>query len=1080
MTTPPVNFTVLKPRSLDEAVACFARAPTGRSARFVAGGTALQLEWANGIAAPATLIALGDIADLKGITHSSDTVRIGALTPLGELERDRDFGSTVPLLKAAIDSVAAPSVRHLATLGGNVAGRTGCLLPALLALDATLIGIGAQGTWQRSLHDWLSTAATPGEIITTVEVPTMRDDWRWTALKIARRAAFSPSVIGIAGLIQLRAGRIRVARLAVGGGSVPPARLVHAEAWLKTQAWDAVDWTSLHGHLSAEINAPDDAFRSARYRRLAASNALVSGLGGPLPGHRHPRDRSTRASAALPGEIRLGRLTQPARWHARPDGAAKIAGSFRYLTDHRTPAMLVGRILRAGHAHARILSIDITRAEALPGVVAVVTHRDIPGRNAFGIIVQDQPALCHDVVRYEGDAVAAVAAVDAATADAALALIDVHYEPLPVVTDPQAALAPDAPQLHPGGNLQRLIEYARGDVDAAFAACAFTLEECYVTPRQMHGFMETEGGCAAVDADGNLAIHAGGQHALRDRQQLARIFALPEEKIRVVTSPTGGAFGGKDELTVQPALGLLALKARRPVRLQLSRAESVLAGTKRHPMTIRMRTGCAADGRLLAQEVDVLADAGAYASLGPCVLETAMEHAAGTYEIAHVKTRGRLAYTNNGVGGAFRGFGANQMSYAVECQMDRLAALCGLSPVEFRRRNLKRPDLGFFGHPIAPSERLEAMLNAAAASPLWALGPDAREGSADPDEVIGVGMAMNHHGNGLGSLIPDSGGGRLRLAPDGRIEACFTLDEMGQGLLALVVGVVTSELACGRDDVRPVIGDTNGPDSGSTTAARGTYVVWRTLRLAGREFADKLCQAAATILKRDAETLQLGIGGIIERQPVDAVPSTSDATATSIAPSAGGVAAASRVLLSYSTLAAALPADQLPCVDARFDYPTTDYVAGNARLIFASGACVARVAVSRITGEVRVLDLDQRSAAGPVMDVAAYLGQQEGGAVQGIGFTLTEEAVMTQGAYVTRNFDTYLMPSIADAPTRMAVSALEELDAGDDYGPRGVGELGIGAVTPAIANAVFAAIGLCPTTIPISPELILDATAPHP
>jgi CO/xanthine dehydrogenase Mo-binding subunit len=212
---------------------------------------------------------------------------------------------------------------------------------------------------------------------------------------------------------------------------------------------------------------------------------------------------------------------------------------------------------------------------------------------------------------------------------------------------------------------------------------------------------------------------------------------------------------------------------------------------------------------------------------------------------------------------------------------------------------------------------------------------------------------------------------------------------------------------------------------------------------------------------------------------VGAVLVTSDATATSIAPSAGGVAAASRVLLSYSALAAALPVDNLSCVDARFDYPTTDYVAGNARLIFASGACVARVAVSRITGEVRVLDLDQRSAAGPVIDVAAYLGQQEGGAVQGIGFTLTEEAVMTQGAYVTRNFDTYLMPSIADAPAQMAVYALEDLDAGDDYGPRGVGELGIGAVTPAIANAVFAAVGLCPTTLPISPEVILDATAPH-
>jgi len=1109
MTPPAVDFTVRKVRSIREAVECFARAtaplaptaPTAPTARFVAGGTALQLEWVNGIPAPGTLIALGDIADLKGVTRRGDLVRIGALTPLAELERHHHINTTLPLLAAAIQSVAAPSVRRLATLGGNVAGRTGCLLPALLALDATLEGFASSGTWRRSLHDWLSTAATPDEIITAVEVPAMRDDSRWTTRKIGRRATFSPSVIGVAGRIEVNAGRVIIARLAVGGGIVPAARLSRAEAWLETQDARTIEWDKLHQRLTAEINAPDDAFRSARYRRLAGSNALVSGLGGRLPGRRsaHARIRAHAAfdpapapapaappvpapAPAVPGEIQLTRRAHPTRWYPRPDGAAKVAGGFRYLTDHRTPGMLVGRILRAGRAHARILSIDTTRAEALAGVIAVVTHRDVPGLNAFGIIVQDQPALCHDVVRYEGDAVAAVAAVDAATAEAALALIDVRYESLPVVTDPQAALEAGAPRLHAGGNLQRRIDYARGDVDAGFAACTHILDESYVTPRQMHGFMETEGGWASLAADGTLAMHAGGQHAFRDRLQLARILAMPEDKIRVVTSPTGGAFGGKDELTVQPALGLLALKARRPVRLQLSRAESVLAGTKRHPMLIRMRTGCAADGRLLAQEVDVLADAGAYASLGPCVLETALEHAAGTYDIPHVKTCGRLAYTNNGVGGAFRGFGANQMNAAIECQMDRLAALCGLSPVEIRRRNLKRPELGFFGHAIAPSERLGEMLTAAASSPLWrhaqAAEADTVTGAevdtdVDADEVIGVGMAMNHHGNGLGSMIPDSGGGRLRLAPDGRIDACFTLDEMGQGLLALVVGAVSAELGCGRDDARPVIGDTsNGLDSGSTTAARGTYVVWRTLRLAGPVFADKLRAAAAAILGRDAKDLTLGIGGIIERHSTTTVAGNSDLPAESPLSSARGP-----VLLGYSALAAALPADDLPCADAQFDYPRTDYQAGNARLIFTSGACIARVAVSRVTGAVRVLDLDQRSAAGPVVDMAAYLGQLEGGAVQAIGFTLTEDAAMTQGVYLTRNFDSYLMPSIADTPTRMTVYALEALDAGDEYGPRGVGELGIGAVTPAIANAVRNAIGLCPTLSPISPEAILDALA---
>jgi xanthine dehydrogenase D subunit/xanthine dehydrogenase C subunit len=1038
----------LRPQTTAEAVAGAASVPR---ARFVAGGTALQLDWNRGLDAPDLLIALGGISALRGVSADGGVIRIGALTPLGELERDSRLASAVPLLASAIGGVAAPSIRNLATLGGNVAGRTGCLLPALLALDAALVGSGPSGFWRQTLRAWLACEARAGEIIEAIELPATSGGFRWTQRKIGLRAAFTPSVIGVAALIQIEGGRIASARMAIGGGIVAPARLPAAEALLIGKAWDSIDWQALHAVLVAQINAPGDAFRSGRYRSLAASNALVWGLGGPLGAQRLITRPPVPAAAPPPGEILLARLSHPARWHARPDGAEKIAGTFAYLTDHRCEGMLVARILRAGQPHARIVSIDTTRAMALPGVAAVVTHRDVPGLNSFGIVVQDQPALCHDKVRYAGDAVAAVAAVDADTADAALRLIEVIYESIPVVSSAEQALAPGAPRVHAAGNLQRVMDYARGDVDAGFAACTHIVQDIYTTPRQMHGFMETEGGWAAVQPDGVLAVHVGGQHALRDRLQLARILGRPEETLRVVTSPTGGAFGGKDELTVQPALALLALKCGRPVRLQLSRAESVIAGTKRHPMIIRMRTGCDGEGRILAQEVDLLADAGAYASLGPSVMETALEHAAGTYEVANVKTRGRLAYTNNGVGGAFRGFGANQMNYAVECQINRLAELCGLSPVEFRRRNLKRPDgRGYFGHAVAPSERLADMLAAAAASPLWELqGGGAAD--ADREEIIGVGMAMNHHGNGLGSVIPDPGGGRLRLAKDGLIEACFTLDEMGQGLLTSILAIVSAQLGCGREDIRPVVGDTaNGPDSGSTTAARGTFVVWQAARLAAPPFAEQLCAAAGKILGRDADSLTLSVGGVADR------------------------CSGSTLLISYPELANALPDADLPCVDRVFEYPRTGYSAGNARFLFAFGACVARVAVSRITGQVRVLDLDQRSAAGPIMDVGAYLGQQEGGAVQGIGFTLSEDATLRDGVYLTSNFDSYMMPCIADTPERMAVYALEDLDPGDAYGPRGVGELGVGAVTPAIANAVFDAIGMCPTTSPICPESILD------
>jgi CO/xanthine dehydrogenase Mo-binding subunit len=466
-------------------------------------------------------------------------------------------------------------------------------------------------------------------------------------------------------------------------------------------------------------------------------------------------------------------------------------------------------------------------------------------------------------------------------------------------------------------------------------------------------------------------------------------------------------------------------------------------------MRIRMRTGCDADGRMIAQQVDVLSECGAYASLSPGVLETALEHACGSYEIANVRTRGRLAYTNNGICGAFRGFGANQMTFAVECQVARLAEAAMLDPVEMRRRNLRQPgSLGYLGQRVAPTERLVEMLDAAAASDLW---HKPRGLTEDGRIAIGVALAMNHQGNGLGSVVPDAGAGRLRLLPDGRIEAAFGLDEMGQGLVAVVQATVAEALGCDRDDVLPVFGDTaRSPDSGSTTASRGTYVVWKAAALMAPDFSAQLRTAAARVLDRRAEEMVVTPGGLRD------VRANSDDLA-----------------ISFATLAARLAPEKLPHADCAFEFPKTDWQRGNARFIFAFGATLARIAVDRVTGEVRVLDLEQHSAAGPVVDVAAYLGQIEGGGVQGLGFTLSEDMIMQAGRSVADNFDGYMLPTIADAPLESRVFALENLD--DDYGPRGVGELGIGAVTPAIAAAIADAIGVWAAVTPISPEDLLVA-----
>jgi|UPI00068C1617 xanthine dehydrogenase D subunit/xanthine dehydrogenase C subunit len=1043
MTAGPLS--VLLPTSLRQSLQMMQE---HEGARFVAGGTALQLEWAKGLPKPQTMISLGGISGLVGVSTCRDAIRIGALTPLSSLCADATIGTRLPMLTAAARTVAAPGTRNLGTIGGNIAGRAGCLLPTLLVLDAFLEVARPSGRAHESLLHWLSLPVREEEVIEAIYVSAMAPDCRWVQRKTGLRAAFTPSVIGVAGLIELDGDRVRTARFAVGGGIVPPARLHLAEARVAALPWISLDWDSLNADFFDEISAPDDAFRSGRYRRMVAANALTWGLRPAT--QRHASKRTTTEGRRLAGQIRVSHVDQRHRWHIRPDAVPKISGMMPYLTDQRSPEMLIGRILRAGQPHARIVSIDTSAAEALPGVAAVVTHRDIPGENAFGIVVQDQPAFCFDKVRHAGDVVAAVAAVDAQIAEAALALIKVEYEPLTTVGDPEQALADDAPAVHAGGNLQAILHFSRGDVAEGFDGATHIVERTYVTSRQMHGFMETEGGYAQVEMDGTLAVFAGGQHGARDRLQLSRILAMPEENIRVITSPTGGAFGGKDELTVQPALALLALKSGRPVRIQLSRAESVIAGIRRHPMTIRMRTGSDAHGRLVAQDVDLLADAGAYASLGPGVLETALEHCVGPYVVENVATRGRLAYTNNGLCGAFRGFGANQMTYAIECQMDLLAERCGLTPLEIRRQNLRQAGtLGYLGQVVAPSERLSEMLDAAAGSPLWSAAID----HDDPDEICGVGMALNYQGNGLGSVVPDPAGGRLRLTEEGLIEAAYGLDEMGQGLLTSIKAAVAGELGCARHDVEPLIGDTKlAPDSGSTTASRGGYVVWQVAKAAGKHFVPALLAAASNILERPAESLRLGPGGFMD------VGSNSG-----------------ELLLSYRDLARSFPPSDLPEATVSFDFPKTDYTAGNARYIFAFGACLARVAVNRITGAVRVLDIHQHTAAGPIIDVAAYLGQMEGGVIQGLGFTLTENAIMNDGRYLTTNLDTYMLPGIRDTAARISVFALEDLDAGDELGPRGAGELGIGAVTPAIANAVADAISYRPQVIPFSPEAILDA-----
>ncbi|WP_340029228.1 xanthine dehydrogenase subunit D [Paenibacillus sp. FSL H7-0940] len=759
----------------------------------------------------------------------------------------------------------------------------------------------------------------------------------------------------------------------------------------------------------------------------------------------------------------LNRKQSGKRWHLRPDGAPKVTGQLQYLTDMTLPDMIHGRVLRSEYPYARILSIDTSEAEALEGVYAVLTSKDVPGLNRFGIATPDQPVFCEDIVRYVGDAITAVAADSPERAALALDAIRVVYEELTPLNSTDAALAPGAPELHehgPGNVLHRT-EIKRGDAEQAFATCDHIVTETYYTPRQMHAYMETEGGLFVPDEEGRLNVYAATQHGYKDRMQLARIIGCPEEDIRVVSSPIGGSFGGKDELNVQPYGALLALRCGRPVKMHNSRKESVRAGLKRHPMKIEMQTGMSREGIIQAHRVRITADTGAYATLGAPVLNFCTEHCLGPYAIPNVDVEGVSVYTNNGLSGEFRGFGGNQAIFAMEGQMDRLAAIMNMDPWEFRRRNMReKNDPGPLNQRILVTDGLSQVWEALDRSELWQKHQSPPADPALPPWIKrGVGAAIAMHGAGLGYGIPDPAGGRLSLNNEGKIEVAFSYEEFGQGLIATLEIMLCDLFQCSTSDLSIIIGDTDRvPHSGSSTASRSTTMAWMALQRLQTPFRSRVLAVASEMSGVPADELVTGPGGIWRKGQLPA--ETSE------------VETESGLLISYAELATQGEADEW-IFDTKFDYPTTpDNVVGG-HYLYTYAAVAAEVEVNTLTGETKLLDTRHVVAAGPVINPMGYIGQIEGGSVMALGFTLTEDAVMQDSRYVTTNLDTYLIPTIQDIHTNLEVEAIEDLPEGDAFGPRGIGEIGSVALAPAITAAIHQATGVWVNRLPVPREQLV-------
>jgi len=737
----------------------------------------------------------------------------------------------------------------------------------------------------------------------------------------------------------------------------------------------------------------------------------------------------------------------------RIDALEKATGMIKYMSDLSFPNMAFGKVLRAKYPHAKILKIDTSKAEVLPGVIAVITHKDVPGVNGFGIVVPDMPVLCKDKVRYIGDAVAAVAAETEEIAEKAIQLIEVEYEPLPVLTDPEEAMKEDAPKIHEEGNIHLHTEITRGDVESAFKEADLIIEETFFTGREEHAPLETEGGVAFVDEEGNLNVYVGSQYPQRDQLQLARCLNLNPKKIRVVSYPLGGAFGRKDELTIQPVLALLAIKAKRPVKMTLSREESIISYWKRHPFKMHYKVAFKKDGTLLGVDAYLVEDKGAYSSLGGPVLNLAVEGACGPYRVDNVHINGYAVFTNNGIAGAMRGFGIPQTAFAIETIMDIASHKLGIDPIELRKKNaLRKGDRAPIGNVLTTSVGTELVLDAIKETYLWKNRETLCKVSPKPWLKRGVGMALTFQGTGLGVGIPDYGGAILNMNEDGGFTVRIGTVDYGQGIGTSYAQIVAEAMNCPIEKVKVILGDTFlTADSGPTSASRGAYTGGKAAVIAADKMKEVLKSKASELLHTDPGKLSFNLGYIVDKETGNKV--------------------------SYEELAKAFKeSGNLPETEGYFLFPTADIKLENAfglpHHIFAFSAHVAYVEVNTLTGEVSVIEGVEAVDGGVVINKQGYEAQVEGGFVMGMGYGLMEHTIIENGIVKNPNFSTYIIPTIKDAPQRVeTIPVINPEDTGP-FRAKGIAETVMGATAPAITNAIYDATGARIRRIPATPEVV--------
>ena len=739
------------------------------------------------------------------------------------------------------------------------------------------------------------------------------------------------------------------------------------------------------------------------------------------------------------------------------DAAGKATGQAAFCADMSFPGVLVGMILRSVHPHARILNIDTSRALKLPGVRAVVTGKDTAGIT-YGFYtpkpINDEYGIAVDKVRYLGEQVAAVAAVDEDSAATALELIQVEYQPLPAVFDPEQAMQSDAPLIHDGKpNVSLEVNFAAGDVEKAFAQSDHLFEDEYITQAVCTSPLESHAALASYDDSGKLTIWCTTQSPHYVREALASTLQMPLGKIRVIKPMVGGGFGGKREmLGLDFCASLLAKKTRRPVKVVHSREEEFQSGRRRHAMVVNIKTGVNKDGGLTAKECRVVADGGAYNGHGPQIVAACVSWLTLVYRLENFRFKGYHVYTNKPVASAMRGFGNTQVRFADDCQLDRIANELGMDPLEIRLKNCRGPnEVTVQGAKITScglKECLQRVADDVDFKSKWGKMPRLR----------GIGLSCAAYVSGTKTFYPhDSSAAFIQVMEDGRVSLLTGAADIGQGSNTTLAQIAAEELGIALEDITVIAADTDvTPMDPGTCASRVTFIAGNAVRIAAQDAKKQLAELAGEELEARPEDMEFKDRRIYVRGTPERALDFADVVK-------GGL---------YSKKG--MPVLGRGYYNPPSEFPSFKSGRGNRSPAYGFGAQAFEVEIDPDTGWVKIIRAAAAQDCGRAINPMAVEGQIEGSISMGMGQAVYEELFYDNGQTLNSSLAEYRMVTAPDVP-QISTHIVETIDPEGPFGAKGISEMPVVPTSPAIANAVYDAIGVQIKSLPITPGKILAA-----